>query len=78
MPELPEVEVVRAGLEPALVGARIDTVQVFDLAHSNVTTPGAVTSSACFKERRFSLPSGEVSSCGFLWIQVMLLLLTWE
>lgn len=30
MPELPEVEVVRAGLEPALVGARIDTVQVFD------------------------------------------------
>lgn len=30
MPELPEVEVVRAGLEPALVGARIDSVQVFD------------------------------------------------
>lgn len=30
MPELPEVEVVRAGLEPALVGARIDSVNVFD------------------------------------------------
>ena len=30
MPELPEVEVVRAGLEPALVGARIETVRVFD------------------------------------------------
>ena len=30
MPELPEVEVVRAGLEPALVGARIDSVHVFD------------------------------------------------
>lgn len=30
MPELPEVEVVRAGLEPALVGSRIDTVEVFD------------------------------------------------
>jgi formamidopyrimidine-DNA glycosylase len=30
MPELPEVEVVRAGLEPALVGARIDSVLVFD------------------------------------------------
>ena len=30
MPELPEVEVVRAGLEPALVGARIETVHVFD------------------------------------------------
>ncbi len=30
MPELPEVEVVRAGLEPALVGARIDSVEVFD------------------------------------------------
>jgi formamidopyrimidine-DNA glycosylase len=30
MPELPEVEVVRAGLEPALLGARIDAVQVFD------------------------------------------------
>lgn len=30
MPELPEVEVVRAGLEPAFVGARIDAVQIFD------------------------------------------------
>ena len=30
MPELPEVEVVRAGLEPALVGARIEAVRVFD------------------------------------------------
>lgn len=30
MPELPEVEVVRAGLEPALLGARIDSVHVFD------------------------------------------------
>ena len=30
MPELPEVEVVRAGLEPALVGARIDRVEVLE------------------------------------------------
>lgn len=30
MPELPEVEVVRAGLEPALVGSLIDSVTVFD------------------------------------------------
>lgn len=30
MPELPEVEVVRAGLEPALVGSTIDAVTVFD------------------------------------------------
>ena len=30
MPELPEVEVVRAGLEPAIVGARIDHVRVID------------------------------------------------
>jgi len=30
MPELPEVEVVRAGLEPAIVGARITSVQVLD------------------------------------------------
>lgn len=30
MPELPEVEVVRAGLAPALVGATINTVEVFD------------------------------------------------
>lgn len=30
MPELPEVEVVRAGLEPALVGATISSVEVFD------------------------------------------------
>lgn len=30
MPELPEVEVVRAGLEPALVDSRIASVQVLD------------------------------------------------
>lgn len=30
MPELPEVEVVRAGLEPAVVGARIAAVSVVD------------------------------------------------
>ncbi|GGO59591.1 formamidopyrimidine-DNA glycosylase [Microbacterium nanhaiense] len=30
MPELPEVEVVRSGLAPALVGARITGVEVFD------------------------------------------------
>ncbi len=30
MPELPEVEVVRSGLEPALVGASFEAVKVFD------------------------------------------------
>lgn len=30
MPELPEVEVVRAGLEPAVTGARVTAVTVFD------------------------------------------------
>jgi formamidopyrimidine-DNA glycosylase len=30
MPELPEVEVVRAGLEPAVTGARVASVVVFD------------------------------------------------
>ena len=30
MPELPEVEVVRAGLEPAITGATVDSVEVFD------------------------------------------------
>ena len=30
MPELPEVEVVRAGLEPAVTGATIASVEVFD------------------------------------------------
>ena len=30
MPELPEVEVVRAGLEPAVTGATIESVEVFD------------------------------------------------
>ncbi len=30
MPELPEVEVVRLGLQPALVGARIDSIRVLD------------------------------------------------
>ncbi len=30
MPELPEVEVVRAGLEPAVTGAVVHGVEVFD------------------------------------------------
>ncbi|HEV7565753.1 MAG TPA: DNA-formamidopyrimidine glycosylase family protein, partial [Microbacteriaceae bacterium] len=30
MPELPEVEVVRAGLEPAVTGAQISAVEVFE------------------------------------------------
>ena len=30
MPELPEVEVVRAGLAPAVTGARVDGVEVLD------------------------------------------------
>ena len=30
MPELPEVEVVRAGLEPAVTGATVEAVEVFD------------------------------------------------
>lgn len=30
MPELPEVEVVRAGLEPTVTGARVERVAVFD------------------------------------------------
>ena len=30
MPELPEVEVVRAGLEPVVTGARVDDVEVLD------------------------------------------------
>jgi formamidopyrimidine-DNA glycosylase len=30
MPELPEVEVVRAGLEPAISGARVTGVRIFD------------------------------------------------
>ena len=32
MPELPEVEVVRRGLEPAVTGRRIDGVQVLVVA----------------------------------------------
>src|ERR671936_1529802 len=30
MPELPEVETVRARLEPKLVGRRLDNVEIFD------------------------------------------------
>jgi len=30
VPELPEVEVVRAGLEPAVTGARVEAITVFD------------------------------------------------
>ena len=30
MPELPEVETVRLGLEPVLVGRRFDTVEILD------------------------------------------------
>ena len=41
MPELPEVEVVRAGLAPAVIGSRITSVSVFDERALTRHPPGA-------------------------------------
>ncbi len=65
MPELPEVEVVRAGLAPALTGARIESVAVLDV-RALTRHPGTV---ADFERRLTGRRVDSVVRRGkFLWM----------
>ncbi|HET8928833.1 MAG TPA: bifunctional DNA-formamidopyrimidine glycosylase/DNA-(apurinic or apyrimidinic site) lyase [Microbacterium sp.] len=65
MPELPEVEVVRAGLEPAVTGARITGVQVLDDRALTRHTAGAADFEAALADR---LIHGVARRGKFLWL----------
>ncbi|KAB1864531.1 bifunctional DNA-formamidopyrimidine glycosylase/DNA-(apurinic or apyrimidinic site) lyase [Microbacterium algeriense] len=65
MPELPEVEVVRAGLEPAAVGAVITGVSVFDERALTRHVPGASDFVARLEGRSFTATSRRGK---FLWL----------
>lgn len=57
MPELPEVEVVRSGLAPAVVGARVTGVEVFDdraLTRHVILDPARAASRGADFERRLT------------------------
>ncbi|WP_226533333.1 bifunctional DNA-formamidopyrimidine glycosylase/DNA-(apurinic or apyrimidinic site) lyase [Microbacterium paraoxydans] len=65
MPELPEVEVVRAGLAPAAVGALITSVSVLDERALTRHTAGAADFVARLEGRRFAAASRRGK---FLWL----------
>ncbi|MFN3677811.1 MAG: DNA-formamidopyrimidine glycosylase family protein, partial [Sphingomonas pseudosanguinis] len=67
MPELPEVEVVRAGLEPAVAGALIASVDVRDERALTRHTGGAAHFEAELTGRRIS---AAVRRGKFLWMPV--------
>ena len=65
MPELPEVEVVRAGLAPAVIGARVTGVSVFD----ERALTRHVGSAASFEaELTGALVTGAARRGKFLWL----------
>ncbi|MGS0560501.1 bifunctional DNA-formamidopyrimidine glycosylase/DNA-(apurinic or apyrimidinic site) lyase [Microbacterium aurugineum] len=65
MPELPEVEVVRAGLAPAAVGSLITSVSVFDERALTRHSAGAEDFVARLEGRRFAAASRRGK---FLWL----------
>ncbi|MFJ6652183.1 bifunctional DNA-formamidopyrimidine glycosylase/DNA-(apurinic or apyrimidinic site) lyase [Microbacterium sp. NPDC091313] len=65
MPELPEVEVVRAGLEPAVSGARIAAVDVLDERALTRHSGGGAAFEAALVGRRIE---GAVRRGKFLWL----------
>jgi formamidopyrimidine-DNA glycosylase len=65
VPELPEVEVVRAGLEPAAVGASITSVSVFDERALTRHTAGAADFVDRLEGRSFTAASRRGK---FLWL----------
>ena len=65
MPELPEVEVVRAGLAPAAIGSLITGVSVFDERALTRHPAGAADFVARLEGRRFSAASRRGK---FLWL----------
>ncbi|WP_449408148.1 bifunctional DNA-formamidopyrimidine glycosylase/DNA-(apurinic or apyrimidinic site) lyase [Microbacterium maritypicum] len=65
MPELPEVEVVRAGLAPAAIGARITAVSVFDERALTRHPAGAADFVSRLEGRRFTAADRRGK---FLWL----------
>ena len=66
VPELPEVEVVRAGLAPAVTGARIAAVEVLDSAIAERgTRRHPATSRRCSRARASRRPC---DAGKFLWL----------
>ncbi|WP_301113527.1 bifunctional DNA-formamidopyrimidine glycosylase/DNA-(apurinic or apyrimidinic site) lyase [Microbacterium sp.] len=65
MPELPEVEVVRAGLDPAAVGSLITSVDVFDERALTRHTAGAADFVTRLEGRSFTATSRRGK---FLWL----------
>ncbi|HEY5224224.1 MAG TPA: bifunctional DNA-formamidopyrimidine glycosylase/DNA-(apurinic or apyrimidinic site) lyase [Microbacteriaceae bacterium] len=65
MPELPEVEVVRAGLAPAVTGATVSSVEVFDARSLRRHDPTAGDFAARVTGQRFS---AAVRRGKFLWL----------
>ncbi len=65
MPELPEVEVVRAGLAPAAIGSRISAVSVFDERALTRHPAGAADFVARLEGRRFAAAERRGK---FLWL----------
>ncbi|KJQ52987.1 bifunctional DNA-formamidopyrimidine glycosylase/DNA-(apurinic or apyrimidinic site) lyase [Microbacterium sp. SA39] len=65
MPELPEVEVVRAGLAPAAVGSLITAVSVFDERALTRHPAGVVDFASRLEGRRFTAASRRGK---FLWL----------
>ncbi|MCH1882731.1 bifunctional DNA-formamidopyrimidine glycosylase/DNA-(apurinic or apyrimidinic site) lyase [Agrococcus sp. ARC_14] len=68
MPELPEVEVVRAGLAPAVTGARIDGVEVLDARSIGRHDGDAAAFEAALVGRTLEAPARRGK---FLWIPLV-------
>ena len=67
MPELPEVEVVRRGVERWVVGRTVESVQVFDARSLRRHTAGVLD----FQERLAGLSVDSAQRRGkFLWLDV--------
>ncbi|MEO8906438.1 MAG: DNA-formamidopyrimidine glycosylase family protein, partial [Microbacteriaceae bacterium] len=67
MPELPEVEVVRAGLAPAVTGATVSSVEVFDVRSLRRHDPAAGDFATRLTGQRIA---AAVRRGKFLWLPV--------
>ncbi len=65
MPELPEVEVVRAGLAPAVTGARVEGVEVLDARSVRRHAGGPADFEAALTGRTLGVPARRGK---FLWV----------
>ncbi|MCR8670315.1 bifunctional DNA-formamidopyrimidine glycosylase/DNA-(apurinic or apyrimidinic site) lyase [Agrococcus sp. HG114] len=67
MPELPEVEVVRAGLAPAVTGARVEGVEVLDARSISRHDGDAAAFEAALTWRTLGMPARRGK---FLWVPI--------